>query len=96
MYPHKTVLENVTIAPIRVQHIPREEAERSGAEYLQRVGLCDKVAEYPTKLSGGRDAVFHFAEKFSCSLQIAQGAEHYFHTPAQLRKFEKWLQQTLH
>jgi len=43
----------------------------------------------------GRDAAFHFAEKFSCSLQITQGAEHYFHTPAQLRKFEKWLQQTL-
>lgn len=54
LYPHKTVLENVTIAPMRVQHVPREEAERSGAEYLQRVGLCDKVSEYPTKLSGGQ------------------------------------------
>ena len=54
LYPHKTVLENVTIAPMRVQHVPREEAERSGAEYLLRVGLCDKVSEYPAKLSGGQ------------------------------------------
>lgn len=54
LYPHKTVLENVTIAPIKVLHVPKDEAERSGAQYLERVGLCDKVSEYPSNLSGGQ------------------------------------------
>ncbi len=54
LYPHKTVLENVTIAPIHVLHVPRREAERSGAQYLDRVGLCEKTEQYPANLSGGQ------------------------------------------
>ena len=47
LYPHKTVLENVTLAPIKVLKVPREQAEREGRAYLDRVGLADKVDKYP-------------------------------------------------
>lgn len=54
LYPHKTVLENVTLAPIKVLKVPREQAERDGRAYLERVGLSDKVDKYPDQLSGGQ------------------------------------------
>lgn len=54
LYPHKTVLENVTLAPIKVLKIPREDAERTGRAYLERVGLVDKISKYPDQLSGGQ------------------------------------------
>lgn len=54
LYPHKTVLENVTLAPIKVLKVPREEAERSGREYLDRVGMLHKADKYPDQLSGGQ------------------------------------------
>ena len=54
LYPHKTVLENVTFAPIRVLKVPREEAEANGRKYLERVGLTSKLNQYPDQLSGGQ------------------------------------------
>ncbi len=54
LFPHMTVLRNVTAAPIRVKRIPREEAEARARDLLARVGLSDKINEYPLKLSGGQ------------------------------------------
>lgn len=54
LYPHKTVLENLTIAPILVQGVKRDEAERTGREFLERVGLKEKANAYPAQLSGGQ------------------------------------------
>lgn len=54
LYPHKTVLENVTLAPIKVLKIPRDKAVENGKLYLDRVGLSDKLDTYPAKLSGGQ------------------------------------------
>lgn len=54
LYPHKTVLENVTLAPIKVLKIPRDKAVENGKLYLERVGLSDKLDTYPAKLSGGQ------------------------------------------
>lgn len=54
LYAHKTVLENLTLAPIKVQKVKKEEAERTGMEYLERVGLADKANAYPAQLSGGQ------------------------------------------
>jgi len=54
LYPHKTVLENLTLAPIIVGGRSKEEAEESGMKYLERVGLKVKANAYPSKLSGGQ------------------------------------------
>lgn len=54
LYPHKTVLENVTLAPIKVLKVKPAEAEKTGLAYLERVGLSDKIDKYPDQLSGGQ------------------------------------------
>jgi aspartate/glutamate/glutamine transport system ATP-binding protein len=54
LYPHKTVLENLTLAPIILKDIPKLDAEESGMKYLERVGLADKAKVYPSQLSGGQ------------------------------------------
>lgn len=54
LYPHKTALENVTLAPIHVRRLPKTEAISRGREMLQKVGLGDKFDAYPQQLSGGQ------------------------------------------
>ncbi|MDE3720739.1 amino acid ABC transporter ATP-binding protein [Nocardiopsis sp. N85] len=54
LFPHMSVLDNVTLAPRRVHRRPRREAEDKARELLERVGLADKAAEYPDRLSGGQ------------------------------------------
>jgi putative glutamine transport system ATP-binding protein len=54
LYAHKTVLENVTLAPILVKGVPKEEAEESGLFFLDKVGLQTKTHAYPSQLSGGQ------------------------------------------
>jgi polar amino acid transport system ATP-binding protein len=54
LFPHMTALENVTLAPLRVLNISRDEARRRGRQLLERVGLSDKVDSYPVALSGGQ------------------------------------------
>lgn len=54
LYPHKTVLENVTLAPVLVKKVSKKEAEESAMAYLERVGLKDKANAYPSQLSGGQ------------------------------------------
>jgi polar amino acid transport system ATP-binding protein len=54
LYPHMTALGNVTIAPIKVRKMKKEEAEKRGREMLTRVGLEDRIDHYPAQLSGGQ------------------------------------------
>ncbi|HWE68198.1 MAG TPA: amino acid ABC transporter ATP-binding protein [Acidimicrobiales bacterium] len=54
LFPHMTVLDNVTIGPIRVKQESREQATEQARALLNRVGLTDKVAAYPNQLSGGQ------------------------------------------
>jgi polar amino acid transport system ATP-binding protein len=54
LFPHMTALGNVVEAPIRVKGVSRKEARKQGRELLDRVGLSDKVDEYPARLSGGQ------------------------------------------
>ena len=54
LFPHKTVLENITLAPINVKGEAKESAEKTARELLQRVGLLDKADVYPNSLSGGQ------------------------------------------
>jgi polar amino acid transport system ATP-binding protein len=54
LFPHLTALGNVTIAPIKVLGLSRDEAEARGREMLEKVGLGHKITEYPERLSGGQ------------------------------------------
>ncbi len=54
LFPHKTALENVTLAPTLVAGLSRREADERGRELLNRVGLGDKIEVYPVALSGGQ------------------------------------------
>jgi polar amino acid transport system ATP-binding protein len=54
LFPHKTVLENVTLAPRRVLGKDKGEAEQKARALLERVGLADKLDQYPERLSGGQ------------------------------------------
>jgi polar amino acid transport system ATP-binding protein len=54
LFPHKSALENVTIGPEKVLGRSRRESEEKGRALLERVGLSDKVGEYPDRLSGGQ------------------------------------------
>ncbi len=54
LFPHMSVLDNITIAPRRVLKTPRREAEAAATELLARFGLADKRLEYPDRLSGGQ------------------------------------------
>jgi ABC-type polar amino acid transport system ATPase subunit len=54
LFPHKTVLENIALAPVRVRRVPVSEARDQARELLERVGLPEKANEYPARLSGGQ------------------------------------------
>jgi polar amino acid transport system ATP-binding protein len=54
LFPHMTALENVTCAPVNVKRVAREQAKSRGAELLGKVGLADKLEQYPAQLSGGQ------------------------------------------
>lgn len=54
LFPHKSVLENITLAPIKVRHWSEEDAEAKALALLDKVGLNDKVYAYPNSLSGGQ------------------------------------------
>ena len=54
LFPHMTVLQNIMLAPQKVRHVSRDEAEKTAKELLARVGLADKADVYPEQLSGGQ------------------------------------------
>ncbi len=54
LFPHKTALENIMLAPLKVQKKPREQVEHIARELLAKVGLAEKADSYPDQLSGGQ------------------------------------------
>lgn len=54
LFPHKTILENIMLAPVTLKKMTREEAKKKAEELLERVGLSDKANAYPEQLSGGQ------------------------------------------
>jgi glutamine transport system ATP-binding protein len=54
LFPHMSVLDNVTLGPIKVRHMPKIDAMALGMELLEKVGLADKAGNYPDQLSGGQ------------------------------------------
>jgi polar amino acid transport system ATP-binding protein len=54
LFPHKTILENMILAPVQVKHMKKSEAEAKAMKLLERVGLADRAGAYPIQLSGGQ------------------------------------------
>ena len=54
LFPHKTILQNMTLAPVKVKGMSQADAEKKAMELLERVGLADRANAYPIQLSGGQ------------------------------------------
>lgn len=54
LFPHMTILKNMTLAPVKLLKMPEEEAKKMAMDYLKRVGLEEKADAYPNQLSGGQ------------------------------------------
>ncbi|MFC0334923.1 amino acid ABC transporter ATP-binding protein [Paenibacillus sepulcri] len=54
LYPHKKVIDNITLAPMKVLGLSRQEAEKTAMYYLEKVGIQEKAQQYPSQLSGGQ------------------------------------------
>lgn len=70
LYPHKTVLQNITLAPIKVMGVPEKEAKETAMYYLEKVGIPDKANSYPSQLSGGQQQRVAIARGLAMKPQI--------------------------
>ncbi len=70
LYPHKTVLQNLTLAPMKLHHKSKQEAEELAYRYLDVVGLRDKAHAYPTTLSGGQQQRVAIARALCCETKV--------------------------
>ncbi|WIF95392.1 amino acid ABC transporter ATP-binding protein [Caminicella sporogenes] len=70
LFPHMTVLENITLAPIKVKKMQKEEAEKIAFDLLERVGLKDKAFSYPKQLSGGQKQRIAIARALAMSPDV--------------------------
>jgi len=70
LFPHYTVLKNIIDAPITVLGIPKEEAEKTGRELLEKFGLSDKADAYPCELSGGQQQRVSIARALALNPKI--------------------------
>ena len=70
LYPHMTALKNVTLAPIQVRKMKKQEADQLGRKALERVGLADKIESHPAQLSGGQQQRVAIARGLAMNPQI--------------------------
>jgi arginine/lysine/histidine transport system ATP-binding protein len=70
LFPHKTVLENITLAPIKLKGLSKEEAEQVAFKLLKRIGLEDKAEVYPNNLSGGQKQRIAIARALAMSPDV--------------------------
>ncbi|WP_025027338.1 amino acid ABC transporter ATP-binding protein [Caldalkalibacillus mannanilyticus] len=70
LFPHKSVLENITMAPMKVRKWSKEDAEKKGLELLRKVGLVEKANVYPDSLSGGQKQRVAIARALAMEPQI--------------------------
>ena len=70
LFPHKTVLENITLAPIKVQVKSKEEAIEAAEKLLKRFDLSDKADQYPDRLSGGQQQRVAIIRSLACNPRL--------------------------
>ncbi|WP_274705549.1 amino acid ABC transporter ATP-binding protein [Fructilactobacillus carniphilus] len=70
LFPNLTVIENLTLAPIRVKKMSQAEAKKIGMKYLTRVGLAEKADAYPASLSGGQQQRVAIARALSMNPEV--------------------------
>ena len=70
LFPHLTVLENCTLAPIWVRNIPKKDAEAAAMKYLERVRIPDKAGKYPGQISGGQQQRVAIARALTMSPKV--------------------------
>ena len=75
LFPHMTVLDNIMLAPIKVRHITKAEAEDTARKLLARVGLADKADAYPSQLSGGQQQRVAIARALAMKPKVMLFAE---------------------
>jgi arginine/lysine/histidine transport system ATP-binding protein len=70
LFPHKTVMENLIYAPMKVKQMSKKEAEKIGLALLEKVGLAQKASEYPNRLSGGQKQRVAIARALAMEPQV--------------------------
>ncbi|MGH7425988.1 MAG: amino acid ABC transporter ATP-binding protein [Candidatus Methylomirabilales bacterium] len=70
LFPHLTALENITLGPVEVKRVPREQAEAGARELLDRVGIPEKADAYPAELSGGQQQRVAIARALAMSPKL--------------------------
>ncbi len=70
LFPHKTIIDNITLAPIIVKGMPKADAEKRALELLDRVGLKDRANAYPIQLSGGQKQRVAIVRALAMSPQV--------------------------
>ena len=75
LFPHMTVLDNITLAPMKVRKIARSKAEQTAQDLLDRVGLGDKAGAYPNQLSGGQQQRVAIARALASNSPIIMADE---------------------
>lgn len=70
LFPHKTILQNITLAPTKLKIMTQEEADAKALELLERIGLTDKASAYPSQLSGGQKQRVAIARSLAMAPEI--------------------------
>lgn len=70
LYPHKKVIDNITLAPMKVLGLTKQEAEKTAMYYLEKVGIEEKANQYPSQLSGGQQQRVAIARGLAMKPQV--------------------------
>lgn len=70
LFPHLTIIDNITLAPMKIKKTPRQDAEKLAMELLAKVGLSDKANSYPAQLSGGQQQRIAIARALAMEPEI--------------------------